>query len=295
MSVDKASKAMESAPKAQESASEKGAHKKSSARVLPGLVFAVIVIGCTLAPAYISAGVVLLLSVFCAWELFTMLRDDAKHPNAIIGTIGAALFPYAYFFFGFAGMGLVTAALLLAVMCWYIFSPRTHFSDVAITVFGALYTGALLSSIVVIRAAVPGFWGGVLAAAVIIAIWANDVMAFVWGSRLGRNKLAPQISPNKSWEGFVAGLAGSVVIWCAMAFIPTVDMPIYQAIIGGLISGVFSVLGDLAESKIKRATGYKDSGTIMRGHGGILDRCDAMLTGCSASVAILCLFRIVAI
>ena len=293
MSAEEANKAIEPARHSQEGASEKGAHAKSSARVLPGLIFAVIVIGCTIAPAYITSAVVLLLSVVCAWELFAMLRDDAKHPNALIGSIGAALFPYAYYFFGFAGMGFTAVLLLVAVLCWYIFSPRTNLSDVALTVFGAVYTGGLLSSIVVLRVAVPGIWGGVLAAAVIIAIWANDVMAFVWGSRLGRNKLAPQISPNKSWEGFIAGLAGQIIIWCAMAFIPSIDMPIYVAIIGGLIAGVFSVLGDLAESRIKRATGYKDSGTIMRGHGGILDRCDAMLTGCSVSVAILCLFGVV--
>lgn len=96
------------------------------------------------------------------------------------------------------------------------------------------------------------------------------------GSKFGKHKLAPRISPKKSWEGFIGGLVGSMAIWCLITLIPGVNMAIPQALVFGLICGLSGVLGDLAESRIKRNSGVKDSGTIMPGHGGLLDRCDSL-------------------
>ena len=107
-------------------------------------------------------------------------------------------------------------------------------------------------------------------------MWANDSFAYLIGSKFGKHKLAPRTSPKKSWEGFFAGLVGSMLMWWLMTFVHGVNMPVPMALAFGVVSGLAGVLGDLAESRIKRNSGFKDSGTIMPGHGGLLDRCDSL-------------------
>lgn len=130
------------------------------------------------------------------------------------------------------------------------------------------------------------FGGGLALLVLFISVWANDSFAYLAGSKFGKHKLAPRTSPKKSWEGFFAGLLGSAVFWIAMSFIPGVTMPIYLAVIFGIICGCAEVLGDLVESRIKRNSGVKDSGAIMPGHGGLLDRCDSLFMA-SVTAAIL--------
>ena len=114
--------------------------------------------------------------------------------------------------------------------------------------------------------------------AVFLSLWGNDAFAYLFGSRFGRHKLAPRTSPNKSWEGFAAGLLSSMLIWCLMLLVPGVGITVYQALLFGLVCGLAGVLGDLCESRIKRSVGFKDSGTIMPDHGGLFDRCDSLMT-----------------
>ena len=170
----------------------------------------------------------------------------------------------------------MSLALLLALIVWYVFWMRARVPDVGVSFFGAAYCGMLLSGIIVVRTALPEPWGGVLVLGIFLSVWANDSFAYLVGSKFGKHKLAPRTSPKKSWEGFFAGLAGSAVFWCLMTLVPGVTMSIPQAILFGLASGLMGVLGDLAESRIKRNSGFKDSGTIMPGHGGLLDRCDSL-------------------
>ncbi len=212
----------------------------------------------------------------CAGEFFYMLRSDAKLPNELLGTLAAIAYPISVWQLGLTGALLVTGALLIALLVWYVFWMRARIGDVGVSFFGAAYTGLLLSSLILVRMGVPGIWGGVLVVGIFCSVWANDSFAYLVGSKLGKHKMAPRISPKKSWEGFFGGLVGSVVIWCAMSFIPGVDMSIPQAVAFGIVCGLFGVLGDLAESRIKRNSGVKDSGTIMPGHGGLLDRCDSL-------------------
>ncbi len=96
--------------------------------------------------------------------------------------------------------------------------------------------------------------------------------AYFAGSKLGKNKLAPNISPNKTWEGFYGGLVLAIVIGAVIARV--IDQAITDWIIYGAAAGIFGTLGDLFESSLKRYTGVKDSGNIMPGHGGLLDRFD---------------------
>ena len=96
---------------------------------------------------------------------------------------------------------------------WYVQNPRTRIADVAVTVFGPIYTGYMLSAIVLLREAVPGWEGALLSVGVCASLWLSDSFAYMVGSRFGKHKMAPKISPKKSWEGFFGGLAGSIVVW----------------------------------------------------------------------------------
>ena len=98
---------------------------------------------------------------------------------------------------------------------WHVFFVRVRTSDTATTVFGAVYTGFLLAYLVLILRVFD--YGMILAFAVVLSVWANDSLAYLVGSTLGRHKMAPRISPKKSWEGFVAGIAGSMIVWVGLA------------------------------------------------------------------------------
>ncbi len=223
----------------------------------------------------------------CAGEFYYMLRADAKLPNEMLGIVAAVLYPLSVYLYGLTGAMVVSLALLLALLVWYVFWLRARVPDVGVSFFGAAYTGLLISGIVIIRQGLPGIWGSIFILLLFLSVWGNDAFAYLAGSKYGRHKLAPKTSPNKSWEGFLAGLGGSMFFWVVMSFIPGVTMSIPLAILFGLICGLMEVLGDLAESRIKRNSGVKDSGTIMPGHGGLLDRCDSLFLASVTSAILL--------
>lgn len=245
-------------------------------RFRTGFVYIVVSAVCVLASEWTTLALLVAMAGITAGEFYYMLRQDAKLPNEMLGIIAAMLYPVSVFFLGLNGALYVSLALLLALIVWYVFWMRARVPDVGVSFFGAAYCGMLLSGIIVVREALPAPWGGVLVLGILLSVWANDSFAYLVGSKFGKHKLAPRTSPKKSWEGFFAGLAGSAVFWCLMTLVPGVTMSIPQAILFGLASGLMGVLGDLAESRIKRNSGFKDSGTIMPGHGGLLDRCDSL-------------------
>ena len=245
-------------------------------RFRTGFVYIVVSVVCVLASEWTTLALLVAMAGITAGEFYYMLRQDAKLPNEMLGIIAAMLYPVSVFFLGLNGALYVSLALLLALIVWYVFWMRARVPDVGVCFFGAAYCGMLLSGIIVVREALPAPWGGVLVLGILLSVWANDSFAYLVGSKFGKHKLAPRTSPKKSWEGFFAGLAGSAVFWCLMTLVPGVTMSIPQAILFGLASGLMGVLGDLAESRIKRNSGFKDSGTIMPGHGGLLDRCDSL-------------------
>ncbi len=261
-------------------------------RALTALIFSVSILTLVLVSPVTTVIMTSALSGICAFELFRMLRHDAKLPNEVIGITAATLYPLAYAFWHFNGLLSLTVIFACTLLVWYSAYPPARITDVSVTLFGACYTGLLLTSLVMIREVLPGIWGGVLVAGIFLSVWANDTFAYVIGSKFGKHPLAPHISPNKSWEGFLAGIVFSVIVWCLMTFIPGLNMEIWQAVIGGLACGWIGVLGDLVESRIKRSTGFKDSSNLLPGHGGFLDRCDSLIV--VAAVASL-YFRVIGI
>ncbi len=256
-------------------------------RFRTGFVYIAISVICILGGDIPTMLWIMAVSGICAGEFYFILRADTKLPNEALGIIGAILYPVGVYWLGLMGALLVTVIVLLGLTIWYVFWMRSQIGDVSTSFFGAAYTGLFLSGLLVIRHAIGGIWGGVALLLIFVSVEGNNVAAYLVGSKWGKHKLAPRTSPKKSWEGFIAGLLTTMVVWIPLVFIPGVTMDIAQALAFGLVVGLASVLGDLAESRIKRGSGVKDSGTIMPGHGGLFDRCDSLFLASIASVILL--------
>ena len=251
-----------------------------------GLVYAALFMGCLLFGTLPTALFVAAMSWLCCFEFFRMMRLDGKVPNELLGLTAAVLFPLS----ALVDPLWLTALIFLLVLTlglWYVFSPRTRIADIAITAFGPIYTGFMLSSIVLLRDSMYGFPGALLPIGVCASLWVSDSFAYLVGSRFGKHKMVPKISPHKSWEGLFGGLAGSVIIWLILLATGMYRIDAVFAILTGLAVAILGVFGDLLESRIKRGVGVKDSGNLIPGHGGMLDRSDSLIFGCITAYLIL--------
>lgn len=247
-------------------------------RVGTAVIYAVAVVGALLWGPLATGVVFGIMSGFAAAEFYAMVRREARLPNEIFGVVAAAFMPIAAALWGAPGLSAVVTALIAASLVWHTIIRRTQTADTAITVFGAVYTGFLLAYLVLIlRTYEAGLY---LALLVVFSVWVNDVFAYFFGSLLGRHRLAPEISPKKSWEGFFAGSLATVALWAASPYVEPFGLTLVQAIPTGIAIALAAVFGDLAESRIKRESGVKDSGTLLPGHGGFLDRLDSLILVC---------------
>lgn len=259
---------------------------KFMTRAVVGVGYAVLVLVCLLMGRWATTALLCVFAWQCCNEFYKMMRMAGRMPNELIGLAAAVAFPIAANI-SYLYSGVAAFLLAIATGVWYVLTPRANISDVALTVFGPMYTSLLFTSILKFRAVDPGIMGGILTFAVMASIWVNDSFAYIFGSRFGRTKLAPKISPNKSWEGFFGGMLGSVLVWVLISLLGLMPVPVPMAILTGIVLGIFGVIGDLFESRIKRSVGVKDSGNIMPGHGGLLDRHDSMLFGVMAAAFVL--------
>lgn len=198
---------------------------------------------------------------------------------AIVSIAGAFLIPLLEE----VSLGVVTAGLVLTAVVIISFVDALLFEQniadaprrVGIAVLGAAYPGLLLSALVPLRQRPGGEWWILLALTV---TWLNDTCAYFAGRAFGRRKLYERISPSKTWEGAIGGAAGSVVgALVVQHFWLSEQLPLWGAAIIGAGAAFLGPVGDLSESMLKRAFGAKDSSHLLPGHGGILDRIDALL------------------
>lgn len=265
----------------------RGQAEKIITRTTSGAIYALVTLACLLIHPWTTVVLVCAFAWMCCSEFYRMMRMAGRMPNEIMGLTTALILPVAAHF-SFLYVGILAYIFFICACIWYVHTPRANISDVAITIFGPLYTSVLFTSIILLRSVDSSWRGGLFTFFVMATIWINDSAAYFVGTRFGKHKLAPKISPNKSWEGFLGGMLGSVVVFIAISFVlPQLKLTIPLAIIAGLVTGGFGVLGDLFESRIKRSVGVKDSGNIMPGHGGLLDRSDSMLFGLMAAAFIL--------
>lgn len=256
-------------------------------RFRSGFLYIAISVVCVLASDITTVIYLALVGAICAGEFYAMMRSDAKLVNEWMGIAAAICYPVFVFLWGVHGAMGVTVLFMMALVIWYVFWQRARITDVCLSFFGAAYMGLTLSCLILLRDTLEPPWGGVLLLVLLMSVWFNDVGAYLVGSRIGKHKMAPLISPKKSWEGFAGGLVVSVLFWCVIRMIPGVNMNVPEAIVFGIVCGAMSVLGDLVESRIKRNVGVKDSGTIMPGHGGLFDRSDSLFTAAFAAFMLL--------
>jgi phosphatidate cytidylyltransferase len=155
-------------------------------------------------------------------------------------------------------------------------------------VSGCLYGGLAMASLAALR---PGAEGLQWVIAALVMTWANDTCAYFAGRFFGRHKLYPEVSPSKTWEGFFGGMAGSVVGMFIARWVAFPALTAQDCLVLGLVGGVLGPLGDLCESMLKRAYQVKDSGWLIPGHGGLLDRVDALLFNAPAVYLYVMVFR----
>lgn len=144
--------------------------------------------------------------------------------------------------------------------------------------FGTVLLGLFGGMIVALRLFESSLGGFKLVILLFALVWINDAGAYFAGSLLGKNKIAPKISPNKTIEGSIGGFAATILLAMIIAFFTDL-IPIKEGLMLGIVMGVVGPLGDLFESAMKRGAGVKDSGNLIPGHGGILDRVDSILFG----------------
>lgn len=261
-------------------------------RMLSGAVFLALFLTAMLwHPA--AYGVIFMITVFIIMLEYLNITVGSKEKTASILAVITALLAFMLFFFH-AGFGLDGKWLLILPVMVTLIATAILFckeSDAYRT------TPFILTSLVYI--ALPfaltnlivftpdgGFNGRVLLAVMII-IWSSDVGAYLSGMAFGQrhgHKLFPSISPKKSWEGYFGGLFLSLAAgWC-VGYFSMVDYPWYHCLILALLVNISSTIGDLVESQLKRNFGVKDAGSIMPGHGGLLDRFDGALLAFPVSV-----------
>ncbi len=249
-------------------------------RVLTALVLVPVAVYSVLfAPPVVFLGVIVLFAVSCFREYATITRSFAPL-GYVAGLLILALPP--------SDMGVMVFVSALAAMCLPVFSPHPESAVPRATslalgisyIFGAWKCGILLHDI-------SAHW---LMFALIVN-WAGDTGAFYVGRKFGRHKLAPAISPGKSWEGAMASTVASVIF--GLIYLPlTIPSTSYlKAALLSVGANIAGQIGDLAESAIKRSAGVKDSGTMLPGHGGMLDRLDSSLFAMPVLYALLRLTR----
>lgn len=254
-------------------------------RAITGAVYVLAAMGCTLygeVPLAIFSAVI---AVFCLREFYPLCGLNHKG-NIFFMIIGVLLMAS---FFGISILleesnpayetGFLIAALGIGWV-YYVLQKSMQIQHVAIYIIGWFYI--LLPMFLFYKTStLTGEYNGTDMLMVFVLLWSTDTFAFLVGRKLGKHKLAPGISPGKSIEGLVGGLVGSLMV-AAVFFYAQDEQGLTFYLGAALVICVFGVLGDLMESKIKRQAGVKDSGNLLPGHGGFLDRFDSMLLAAPA-------------
>ncbi|MDR7480988.1 MAG: phosphatidate cytidylyltransferase [Armatimonadota bacterium] len=259
----------------------------TSARAWPdralGARVATIVVGGPVFLAAVWAGGLALLAVVLALVAVALVEYRRLAQTAGLRPAGVVLgggvgFPLLAAWGLWPHAGALVAALVAAAAGTGLWPERRAgaLAHAGAAVLGAVYVGLLFAHLVLARAA---FGPGPLLA-LLGVVWASDIAAYLVGVRWGRRRLLPAVSPGKSVEGVAAGLAAGAAVAAAAGGV--IGWPAAQSALGGVLVAAIGVVGDLWESALKRAAGAKDSGAWLPGHGGILDRFDAVLFGVPA-------------
>ena len=247
-------------------------------RVISGLLFLPIfyLVAWKLPPHYFTA-LVLVAVVVGQYEFYRMARVRGYRPLSLVGIALGMLVLLDFYHPLHPEMFFPVAASMLVIMIARLFSARSvdgAIEDVASTFLGVFYVAMLFAFQVVIRTGPDGKQWLVF---LYFIIWASDIGAYSIGIPFGRHRLYEKVSPKKSLEGLLGALAASaaMALLCRVWFMPPMGKG--ESVVLALALAMMGTIGDLVESLFKRSAGVKDSGGIIPGHGGILDRMDSML------------------
>ena len=240
-----------------------------------------------LAPVWLVTLAVAAVAAMAAWEFLGLAEKTGANPPRVAVLVAIV----ALFVGNFAlpdQTTIILGALSLGLLVYCTFSQPVEqmIPDAATSIFCLLYTGFTLTALPALIAQTNG---PSLVVFLLCVVWAGDIAALYVGHLWGRHKLAPKLSPNKTWEGTLGSVAGSLLITgvlLALAHLLAVHFnsaklsyseDIWYWLILAVVVNAAAQVGDLAESALKRSAGVKDSGTLLPGHGGVLDRIDALL------------------
>ena len=243
-------------------------------RLATAVVFIPVFVWVVEGPSGLFHALIVALSAGACWELVRMLERAERVTHSRLAVAAAAIVT-ASFLYVPRGPTVALVVTLLVVLSASLFTPTERsVESAATTVLAVTYVSWLLGHAVLLRE-LPG--GARLILFLVGVTWCGEAAAYAVGSTLGRWKLAPIISPGKTIEGAVAQLAVSVGAAPLLGLWLLPDWSSARLLGAGLLLGVLGQLGDLAESAIKRSLGTKDTGGLIPGHGGVLDRLDGLL------------------
>ena len=249
-------------------------------RVLSGIVLAIIMISSSFCGGWylylLCAGV----SLIGMYELYRVI-DIQKSALACMGYL-SAIFYYICVLTGYEKYDIfVFVIALMAIMSVYVFTfPKYKIEEVTLRFLGLFYVAVMLSYIYKVRILEDGIY---IVWLIFIASWGNDTFAYFTGVLLGKHKMAPVLSPKKSIEGAIGGIAGATILGIIFGYIvngymsETVSHPVFIFAAASFVGAILAIIGDLTASAIKRNHNVKDYGKLIPGHGGILDRYDSVI------------------
>jgi phosphatidate cytidylyltransferase len=258
-----------------------------TALILIPLALALVFIGPRWLFMLAAAGV----AALAAWEFLAMAELSGAKPPRVAVLLAIFLLFLGNFEWpeqSTAILGILSLALL--VYCTFSSPTELMMPDIATSIFCLLYTGFTLAALPALHEEANG---PSLVTFLLCVVWAGDIAALYIGRKWGRHKLIPRLSPNKTWEGTVGSLAGSLLVagallglasllesWGSAKLTYPEDAWFWLGL--AVVINVAAQVGDLAESALKRSAGVKDSGSLLPGHGGVLDRIDALLLAAPA-------------
>ncbi|NQT29479.1 MAG: phosphatidate cytidylyltransferase [Candidatus Saganbacteria bacterium] len=247
-------------------------------RLLTVLVAAPIVIACVYFGGIAFLILILALAIASINEFYNMMKAKDFHPAYWVGNFFTVIFIiFAYYALkkhwepAHSAMLTVAAVATMLATLW-LKRPKEAIVDISVTLLGMIYIGWFFSYFLFIRALTDR---GAYILFMMFTVWALDIVAYLVGSKFGKHKLLPSVSPNKSVEGAIAGFI--VALIAAAVFGYFAGFALEHSLILGALIGVVAQLSDLVESLIKRDAGVKDSGNLIPGHGGVLDRMDSFI------------------
>lgn len=254
--------------------------KNLTTRALTATVFVAILLGCTYYSHFSFAVLFFGVTAIGLWELFSLFEQNNLHPQKVYGIIAGLLI---YFSNVFVAMDILSPKfnyikypLLALIFIFELFRKKENpFTNISVTVIGVIYVVlpfALLNHLV----RLGNTYNYEILFGIFFILWCNDAGAYLVGSAIGKHKLFPRISPGKSWEGSIGGaIISYFIVYIISGWYTSISL--FDWIIIATLLIVFGTLGDLVESLLKRSVGVKDSGNLLPGHGGILDRFDSLM------------------